>query len=165
MKKRKYPMSSKDTFKVKSESAEPKKSNSIINILPSKFSNTLKSVTSETTLYDTDLYKIGSDTDRNEKEEIEKTILCSNCIRKAKFRCNLCKTYYSCSNPSIHEIEWKNHIVHCPKVLELYNNENNNINGNNHHNEHPLSPKKNILFLKEKIKVLKILGNLKKKLN
>ena len=48
-------MSSKDTFKVKSESAEPKKSNSIINILPSRFSSAIKSITSETTIYDTDL--------------------------------------------------------------------------------------------------------------
>ena len=154
-------MSSKDTFKVKSESAEPKKSKSIINILPSKFSSNIKTLTSEATFYDTDLYKIGSDTDRNEKEEIEKTILCSNCIRKAKFRCNLCKTYYSCSNPSIHEIEWKNHIVHCPKVLELYNNENNNINGNNHHNEHPLSPKKKHSVFEGKNKSVKDLGKFK----
>ena len=98
-------MSSKDTFKVKSESAEPKKSKSIINILPSKFSSNIKTLTSEATFYDTDLNKTGSDSDRNEKEEIEKTILCTNCIRKAKFRCHLCKNFYSCSNPSIHEIE------------------------------------------------------------
>ena len=67
--------------------------------------------------------------DTNEKNKEDKTDkknqikLCSNCPKKAKYRCNLCKNFLQCENPSIHKKEWEYHIIYCPKVIELYGDE------------------------------------------
>ena len=67
--------------------------------------------------------------DNNEKNKEDKTDkknqikLCSNCPKKAKYRCNLCKNFLQCENPSIHKKEWEYHIIYCPKVIELYGDE------------------------------------------
>ena len=177
-------LSSTDAFKFRADNIEHRRTGTIMNLISAKFPTSTKSASSEATLYEPDVFKIGSSSDRNEKDE--KTILCSNCIRKAKFRCNLCKNFFSCSAPSIHEIEWKNHVKNCPKVIENNNdvnsndntdNKNNNtdnttnktnvninVNNNNENKEdapHSLSPRKKHSISLGKNKIIKELGKFK----
>ena len=38
---------------------------------------------------------------------------CSFCDKPALFRCDKCQKFLSCSDPSIHTLEWFNHITTC----------------------------------------------------
>ena len=95
--------------------------NKIINSNSSEESNNKKN--------SKNLEIIPTNLNNNDKKEEDKTDtknqikLCANCPKKAKYRCNLCKTFYQCENPSIHKNDWEKHIIFCPKVIELKGDE------------------------------------------